>query len=381
MDFGLTAVQDERLRRVRLFAREALPATPDRPGEPGFCRDRWDRASAFGLAGLPIPVKWGGGGLDALDIALVLEALGGACEDSSLMFSLCAHMFAAAVPVWRAGSDEQKERFLGPMATGRWVGANAATEAEAGSDLFAMQATAVRRGADYVLSGRKCHVTNAPVADVFLVYARTGDGPGPFGMSGFLVTRGAPGLSVEPEPPKTGLTNSPWGTIQLMDCRVPASQRLGEEGAAGAIFQDAMDWERVCLFATWVGTMERVLERCVRHAMERHQFGRPIGAFQGVSHRLADMKLRLETSRLLVYRSAWLLREGKPCGEAAALAKLWVSESAVQLGLDAVQVFGAAGVTESTGVGTLLRDALPLRIASGTSEVMRGLIARHMGIR
>ncbi len=381
MDFSLTAVQTERLRRVRSLAWEALPATPTHASEADIWRACWDRASALGYAGLPIPAQWGGGGLDALDTALVLEALGSACEDSGLMFSLCAHMFAAAVPLWRAGSHDQKERFLGPLATGRWVGANAATEAEAGSDLFAMRTTAVRRGTDYVLSGRKCHVTNAPDADVFLVYARTGEGAGPLELSGFLITRDAPGLSVELEPVKTGLRASPWGTIHLRDCVVSASQRLGEEGAAAAIFQDAMDWERICLFAVWLGAMERVLERCVRHATQRQQFGRPIGAFQGVSHRLADMKLRLEASRLLVYRAAWLLREGKPCGEAAALAKLSVSESAVQLGLDAVQVFGAAGITESTGVGALLRDALPLRIASGTSEVMRSLIARHMGIR
>jgi alkylation response protein AidB-like acyl-CoA dehydrogenase len=377
MDFSVTAAQEKRIRDIRAFAQDVLSATP--PGQ-GFRRELWDHAAAFGLAGLPVPIEWGGGGEDALDTALAVEALGRGCEDSGLVFCLCAHMFATVIPIWRAGSHELKERFLRLLARGAWIGANAASEPEAGSDVFAMQTRAVRRDTGYVLSGTKCHVTNAPVADLFLVYARTGDQAGPFGISGFLLPRNTPGLSVAPEPMKIGLTTAPWGTLQLTDCFVPTSHRLGEEGAGGAIFQDAMVWERICLFAAWVGAMERILARCIEHANQRRQFGRPLGAFQGVSHRLVDMKLRLETSRLLIYRAACLHREGKRCAEAAALAKLWVSESVVQSGLDAVQMFGAAGVTPSTGIDALLRDGLPLRIASGASEVMRDLIARHMGI-
>ncbi len=378
MDFHLTEVQERRREGIRSFARASLPALSE--GE-GFRRPVWDKAAAFGLAGLCVPKEWGGGGLDALDTALAVEALGREFDDTGMMFALCAHLFATVVPVWRAGSTDVKERFLRRLATGEWIGANGASEPDAGSDVFSMTTTAVRQESGYLLNGTKCHVTNAPTCDLFLIYARTDAGSGMLGITAFLVPRDTPGLSVEPEPAKTGLTSAPWGTVRLAGCFVPTSNRLGDEGTGGAIFQDAMVWERICLFAGWVGAMERTLERCVAHANERRQFGRPIGAFQGVSHRLVDMKLRLETSRLMVCRAAWLHREGKRCAEAAALAKLCVSEAVVQSGLDAVQVFGAAGVTASSGVDRLLRDGLPLRIASGTSEVMRDVVARHLGVR
>ncbi len=377
----LTPAQRERTSAILEFARERLsPGAREREASATFDRKLWNEAAAFGLAGLPLPEEWGGSGLDALDTMLAVEALGLGCEDGGLVFSLCAHMFASAVPIWRSRSKEHHERYLRDLASGAILCANATTEAEAGSDIYAMKATARRVGDGYVLSGTKIFCTNAPVADLLLVYAATAPGRKMFGISAFLVPKGTPGLRVVPEHHKTGLCSSPWGTVYLEDCEVPASARLGPEGSGGALFAESMIWERACLFAYYVGAMQRTLDRCVEHVRTRVQFGHKLGQFQSVSNRLVDMKLRLEVGRLLLYRAGELHRAGRRCDDAVAMCKLWISEAAVQSGLDAVQVFGGTGAITDTGIDALLRDAVPARIFSGTSEMQRAIIARSMGL-
>jgi alkylation response protein AidB-like acyl-CoA dehydrogenase len=377
----LTEAQRERVSATLRFARASLSVgARQREAAARFDRGLWAAASDFGLAGLPIPEEWGGGGLDALETMLVVEALGKGCEDGGLVFALCAHMFACAIPLWKSRSRALCDRYLPDLATGKLIAANATTEPGAGSDVYAMKTAARRSGSDYVIDGTKCFVTNAPIADVFLVYASTDPSRKLFGVSAFLVPRDTPGLRVVDEASKTGLRTSPWGTLYLDECRVPESARVGAEGAGAALFAESMIWERGCLFAYYVGAMERTLERCVEHAKTRVQFGHPIGEFQAVSNRLVDMKLRLETGRLLLYRAGELHRRGKRCEEAVAMSKLWISEAAVQSGLDAVQIFGGTGVTVDSGVDSLLRDAVPARIFSGTSEMQRAIIARSMGL-
>jgi alkylation response protein AidB-like acyl-CoA dehydrogenase len=377
----LTSEQLERYKAVLDFARTRLsPRAQERDAKAEFDRELWDAAAQYGLAGLPIPERWGGSGLDAVDTMLVVEALGKGCEDGGLVFSLCAHMFASAVPIWRSGSPEQHERYLREIASGSLICANGTTEPEAGSDIYAMKATARKDGGDYVLNGTKCFITNAPIADLFLIYAKTDPERGFLGVSAFIVPRDAAGLGVAREQSKTGLRTSPWGTIQLDDCRVPLQARVGPEGSGAALFGDSMIWERACLFAYYVGAMERTLERCIEHARSRKQFGHRLGSFQAVSSRIVDMKLRLETSRLLLYRAGELHRQGKRCDEAVALSKLWISEAALQSGLDAVQIFGGMGVVTETGIDALMRDAVPARIFSGSSEMQRAIIARMLGL-
>ena len=201
-----------------------------------------------------------------------------------------------------------------------------------------------------------------------------------FGISAFLVPRDTPGLRVEAEHQKSGLRTTPWGTVFLDDCVVPASARVGKEGSGAFLFAESMVWERGCLFAFYVGAMQRALDRCVEHARTRVQFGHKLGEFQSVSNRLVDMKLRLEVGRLLLHRAGELHRAGKRCDEAVALSKLWISEAAVASGLDAVQIFGGSGAVTDSGVDALLRDAVPARIFSGTSEMQRAIIARTMGL-
>jgi alkylation response protein AidB-like acyl-CoA dehydrogenase len=377
----LSPAQRERVEAVLRFARERLsPGARQREAAGTFDRKLWDECAQFGLVGLPIPESFGGGGLDAVDTMLVVEALGKGCEDGGLVFSLCAHMFASAVPIWRSGAADIHARYLEPIATGKLISANGTTEPEAGSDVHGMKATARRDGQDYVLDGTKCFITNAPVADVFLIYAKTNPAAGFMGISAFMVPRDTPGLRVVPEHSKSGLKTSPWGTLYLDECRVPAESRVGPEGAGAALFGESMIWERCCLFALYVGAMDRTLGRCIEHARARTQFGHRIASYQSIQNRIVDMKLRLETSRLLLYRTGELHRQGRRCDDAVAMCKLWISEAAVQSGLDAVQIFGGTGVVGDTGVDALLRDAIPAQIFSGTSEMQRMIVARNLGL-
>ncbi len=377
----LTPAQRERIDAILEFARERLsPGARKRDADAAFDRRLWDEAAAFGLTGLPIPEEWGGSGLDALDTMLAVEALGLGCEDGGLVFSLCAHTFASAVPIWRSRSQPHIDRYLRELAAGKLICCNGTTEPDAGSDDHAMRTTARRTADGYVLSGTKCFVTNAPIADLLLVYAVTDPARKLLGISAFLMPRDTPGLRVVPEHHRTGLRSSPWGTIYLDDCAVPESARVGPEGSGAALFAESMVWERGCLFAYYIGAMQRTLDRCVEHARSRVQFGQKIGSFQSISNRLVDMKLRLEVGRLLLYRAGELHRSRKRCDEAIAMCKLWISETAVQSGLDAIQVFGGSGTVTETGVDALLRDAIPARIFSGTSEIQRAIIARSMGL-
>jgi alkylation response protein AidB-like acyl-CoA dehydrogenase len=376
---NLTVSQTERVAAVLEFARERLSrGARKREAEGRFDRALWDEAAEFGLAGLPLPENWGGSGLDAVDTMLVVEALGKGCEDGGLVFSLCAHMFASAVPIWRSKAADHHERYLRDIATGKLICANGTSEPEAGSDVYAMKSRAEKKGSEYVLNGEKCFITNAPVADLFLIYASTAPERGFLGVTAFLIPRATAGLRVVPEHEKTGLRTSPWGTIYLEDCKVPESFRMGAEGAGAMLFAESMVWERACLFAYYVGAMERVLERCVEHVRTRKQFKNKLGSFQSISNRIVDMKLRLETSRLLLYRAGELHRSGQRCDEAVAMSKLWISEAAVQSGLDAIHIFGASGMATDTGIDALLRDAIPSRIFSGSSEMQRAIIAKMM---
>jgi alkylation response protein AidB-like acyl-CoA dehydrogenase len=370
-----------RVEATARFASARLsPGAREREAAGVFDRKLWDEAAEFGLAGLPIPEKWGGSELDAVETMQVVEALGKNCDDGGLVFSLCAHMFASAVPIWRSRATELHERYLRDVAAGRLICANGTTEPDAGSDVHAMKTTAVREGSEYVLNGTKCFITNAPIADLFLIYAVTAPGKKMFGISAFLIPKDTPGLRVAPERPKAGLRTSPWGTLYFDGCRIPMSARVGPEGSGAALFAESMIWERGCLFAYYVGAMQRSLEQCVAHARTRVQFGSRLGSFQSISNRIVDMKMRVEVGRLLLYRAGELHRAGKRCDEAVALSKLWISEAAVESGLDAVQIFGGAGMTSDSGIDALLRDAVPARVFSGTSEIQRAIIARMMGL-
>lgn len=226
----------------------------------------------------------------------------------------------------------------------------------------------------------KSYVTNGPEADVFLVYAATHPAHKFLGLSAFVVRAGTPGLRVGQPFEKMGLATSPISQLYLEACRVPAAARVGAEGRGSAVFQRSMNWERSCLFAAYLGLMDRLIDRCVAFARDRQQFGHPIGKNQAISHRIAEMKLRLESARLLLYRACWTLDRGQDPTLQVALAKLAVSEAAIQTSLDAIQIHGGIGFISEAGIERALRDAVPSTLFSGTSEIQRELIAKRLGL-
>ncbi|MFF9557800.1 L-prolyl-[peptidyl-carrier protein] dehydrogenase [Streptomyces albus] len=377
MNFALDPETEEMCTALSGFARHKLD--PPQRFDPDEFRQRWLLAGRQGVVGTTVPEEYGGLGAGAVTAAALMEALGSGCRDTGFTFSVAAHLFACVMPIVEFGTEEQKRRWLPALASGEHIAAHGITEPEAGSDALGIRTRAVRDGDHYVLNGEKCFTTNAPVADVFVIQAVTRPGGGFFGLSTFLVEAGTPGLSVGPRYDKVGLRGSPMADVHLADVRVPADRMLGSEGVGASVFTASMKWERTCLFAGYLGAMRRVLESTTEYARERRQFGAPIGSFQAVGHRIVDMLLRLESARLLLFKAAAGIDAGSQDEVAPALAKLAVSEAAVQLGLDAVQVRGALGILDGEAE-TLLRDALPSRIFSGTNDIQKNNIARALGL-
>ncbi len=381
MDFSWTAAQKEFYDGVLRFARAEL-------NDEVIARDRghlfgaaeWKKCGEFGLLGLCIPEEYGGMGLDHLSTALALEALGRGCQDMGLAFAISAHLLAVARPIADGGDEALKRRLLPRLCSGEWIGANAITEAEAGSDAFSLKTRSERTGDTYRLTGTKSYASNGPVAHIFLVYAMTDPEKGYLGIDAFAVHRDLPGVTVGKPIDKMGLHGAPASSLYLENVEVTAADRVGRSGGGAELFTGSMLWERSCLFATYVGMMERQLELVASYAAERRQNRRPIGRNQAVSHKVANMKLRLESARLLLYRACWVRDQGQDGMLEVALAKVAISEAAVQNGVDAVQIFGAVGYSSELGVERMLRDAIPSTIFSGTSEVQRNLIASRLGL-
>ena len=379
MDFSWTHKQDEIYHAILRDIRDMLNTTPVSLSQ-SWTRAQWRLCAEIGLPGLNLPETFGGKEYDALTTARAIEAFGYACEDMGLVFSVAAHLFACATPIAEYGDETLKANMLPGLSSGKLIGANAITERDAGSDIFALKAQALRDGDSYILKGEKSYVSNGPLADLFVVYAVTNPAHGYLGISAFVLERETPGLIIGEPFQKMGLTSTPSCEIFFEACRVPATHRLGEEGQGAHIFQHSMQWERSCLFASYIGQMQRQLERSIAYTQERRQFGKPLGRHQAIAHRLADMKLRLEAARLLLYRACWLLDQGKDANMEISLAKLAVSEAAVQGGLDAIHIHGSQGIASEYGVEQMLRDAIPGTIFSGTSEMQRNIIAREMGL-
>ena len=352
---GLTPEQLAFREAVAGFAGR-IAAVPDGSGQT-FSSNLWRRCAEFGIHGLPVPEEFGGSAADPVSIALALETLGYLGVDNGLLFSVNAQMWSCTLPLVRFGSTEQKARYLRGLCDGSLVGVHAMTEPESGSDALSLATTAVPDGDGSILNGSKTFITNAPVADLFIVFATVDRNLGFAGLSAFLVDGGNEGLSVGPPFRKMGLGASPMAEVLLTDCRVGPEALLGRLGAGMAMFNAAMDWERGFILASAVGRMQRQLELCVEHARDRHQFGQPIGRFQSVANRIVDMKVRVETSRLLLYQMARLRSSGKSASLESAMVKLHVSECYVASALDAVQIFGGAGYLVESGLEGELRDA------------------------
>ena len=381
MDFSWTEEQRAlREELVRFAESELNDDVLERDRSGSFPIDAWRKCGTIGIQGLPVPEEFGGGGADALTIMGALEALGYGCKDNGLIFSLNAHMWSCVIPLTTFGTPEQKRRWLPGLSDGSLIGVQAMTEPGSGSDAFALSTDAIRKDGFYVLNGAKTFITNAPIADVFVVFASTDRTKGLGGLSCLLVERDAPGLFVGPPFDKMGLRTSPMSDVVFTDCRVPEENLLGSAGAGMAIFSSSMDWERSCILASAVGVMQRQLERCIAYANERTQYGQSIGKFQAVSHRIADMRLRLETARLLLYQQGWRKSGARSSPLDSAMVKLHLSECLVQSSVDAVQIHGGYGYMTEYELERDVRDAMASRIYSGTSDIQRNIIAAYLGL-
>jgi len=381
MDFDLSPEQQELKDNAVRFARKELSTDlieRDRAGT--FPRDLWRKCADYGVLGFPFPEEYGGANGDILSTMILMEGLGCGCKDSGLLFALNGQMWTVQRPIFRFGSDEQRGRYLPELCRGNLIGAHGMTEPESGSDAFSLRTTAKRRGDFYILNGSKTFSTSAPEADVFIVFATIDKTKGFLGITGFIVERGFPGFHVGRPIEKMGLRTAPMAELVFEDCQVPVANRLGREGNGAAIFNDAASWERTCILASLIGAMERQLATCISYAQQRRQFQKPIGKFQSIANRIADMKVRLETSRLILYRAGWAKQQQGSTAMESAVAKLYLSEAWVKSCLDAVQIHGGYGYTVEYEQERDLRDAVGSTIYSGTSEIQRNIIASNLGL-
>ena len=381
MDFAWNDEQQALRREIIRFAQSELNDNMiDRDRCEQFSWDHWKKCAQMGIQGLPVPQEYGGSGADTLTTVCALEALGYGCRDNGLLFSINAHMWTTEIPLMGFGTEEQKRRYLPKLVSGEWIGLHAMTEPMSGSDAYALRTRAERKGDRYVLNGSKTFITNAQDAHLFVIFANLDPTKGGNGVSAFLVERGTPGLSVGQKLHKMGLRTSPMAEVALVDCEIPVENLLGKEYGGQAIFTTSMEWERTCILASHLGMMQRLLERSVKYARERNQFGQPIGKFAAISNKIAEMEVRLETGRLVLYKAAWLKSQGKHPLRESSIAKLYVSEAAVQSCLDAIQIFGGYGYMTDYEIERELRDAISSKIYSGTSEIQRVIIAGLHGL-
>ncbi|MEV6829608.1 acyl-CoA dehydrogenase family protein [Amycolatopsis sp. NPDC051102] len=352
-----------------------------RDREAEFAGGLWPEIGASGLFGLPFGTEHGGGGHDLPTTMYALEGLGYHCRDGGLNFSISTQLVSTGVPIQRFGSQEVKDRFLPRVVDGSVICAHAITEPDGGSDAAAMQTTAELRGDDYVLNGRKFFITNGPVADVVLVYARTSPGTGPLGISVFAVERGTPGFEAGPPIDKMGLRTSPLGNLTFTDCVVPAANMVGRRGKGFLLLDYVMKWEVLLSFAISLGAMEFRLEQSIDYAKTRKQFGAPIASCQLIAAKIVEMKIDLETTRNWFYDTARRFEAGEDVMVDVAMAKVLASEANVRSATNAVQIFGGRGYLSEFGIEKELRDATGGTIYSGTSEVQRDKVARMLGVR
>jgi alkylation response protein AidB-like acyl-CoA dehydrogenase len=369
MDFGWSAAQRALYERMRALGAEADAADPER---------RMAILAGGGALGLPIPRDLGGEGVDLVTTALAYEGLGAGLADGGVLLAAGAHLFGVALTIARAGAEAQRRAWLPRLATGEAMATVAATEAGSGSDVASVEAIAAEAPGGFRLTGEKRFVTWADRADVYLAIAR--DGGGRRGLTALLVPRAAPGVEVGERLATAGLRGSRLAPVSFSACEVGPEALLGRAGAGLAIFQIAMTFERALVLAFRLGALDRALAEAARFARERAPGGQAIARHQAVSHRIARMKLRLETSRLLVYRAAWELDQGRRGQAEAALAKWHLAESAVASALDAARLRGGAGYLEESGLPAAIDDALGGSVHSGTADVLATVVARWLGV-
>ena len=382
MSWKLSAHQKALVVEARSFAQDTLVPLQARADKgvlaPADYRAMWDACMEARYTGLPLSKASSGRGLSLSDCMLAFEAMAAAGADLGFLFSLGVHQFAVAVSVASIGSEDQQAQWLPSMATGACIGALAVSEVEAGSDTYAMKARAEEAADGFAISGEKIWISNAPVADLFVVLARTSDTPGMFGISCFAVPSTTMGPAVEQGPAKAGINSAPWGSVRFDRAVVSKENLLGGLGGGAVVFQNSMRWERCGLYAIALGAMRKSFGDCLAHVRHRTQFGKPLVENDVVAKSIALMKTRMEAARFLLYDAAASIDDGQPDDAAVCLAKAHVSESAIANGLAAQELFGAAGVLEHSATTAFLNDMLPFRVLSGATDLQYKIATRLM---
>ena len=377
MDFELDEAHEMLRGVVHAFAaRELAPIAAQIDHDDEMPPDMFRRLGALGILGVTIPPEYGGAGADLLTGVLAIEEI--ARASASVALSYGAHANLCANNLYRNGTEAQRRRYLPRLCSGESIGALALTEPNAGSDAVSIQTSAVRDGDEYVLNGAKMFITNGPIADVFVLYAKTDPSKKSHGITAFIIERTFAGFSVARKLDKVGHRGSPTGELVLEDCRVPVENVLGRVDEGVAVMMSGLDIERVFLAGEPIGIAEAALDESVKYAKQREQFGQPIGNFEMVQAMLANMYTQIEAARWLVYRTAALAQKGGRVSRDAAAAILFAAEMSTRVCLDAVQIHGGYGYLNETPVSRYLRDAKLLEIGAGTSEIRRLIIARDL---
>lgn len=376
MDYNFSEEQQMMRRMVRDFAKNEIEPWIPRMEAGEFPRELLGKMGDLGLMGITVPEEYGGSDMDFLSYIIAIHELSRISAVMGVVLSV--HSSVGINPILYFGNEEQKQRYLPKMAAGEYLGAFCLTEASSGSDAGSLKTKAKREGDHYVLNGSKVFITNGGEADVYIVFANTAPEKGSYGITAFIVEKDTPGLVIGKDEQKMGLHGSRTVSLSFDNMKVPAENRLGEEGQGFKIAMANLDVGRIGIAAQALGIAEASLEAAADYAKEREQFGKPIAANQGVSFKLADMATKAEAARLLVYRAAWLRAENKPCGKEASMAKLLASQTAVDNTIEAVQIFGGYGYTEDYPVERYFRDAKVCQIYEGTSEIQKVVITKHL---
>ncbi len=374
MDFNLSEEHKMSKKVYREFAeKEVEPVAAEIDESCEFPIENIKKMQKADMMGIPFPQEYGGAGSDTLNYVLAVEELSRACATHGVILS--AHTSLGAHPIFKYGTEEQKEKYLKPLASGEKLGAFALTEPEAGTDAAGVKTTADRDGDEYVLNGNKIFITNAGVADIFIIHAMTDKSKGTRGISSFIVEADTPGFTLGKKEDKMGINASDTRELIFQDCRIPAENLLGKEGMGFKIAMGTLDGGRIGISAQALGIAQRALDETVQYVQEREQFGRPIGKFQGLQWEIAEMATKVEAARNLVYKAARTKDSGKRYSVEAAMAKYYASEVASEVANKAVQLHGGYGYMKDYPVERLMRDAKITEIYEGTTEVQKMVIA------
>lgn len=378
MDFDFS---DEQLmfkeQVIRFAKKEIVPRVQEHDLKGEFDFQSFRGLGEFGILGLHFPEELGGSEADVVTTVLAGEALGEAGVDGGLTLAYGAHTFLCADTIFVHGTDDQRKKYIPKLASGELIGCMGLTEPGAGSDVASMTTRAERSGDAYVLNGNKMFITNGPISDLAVVYAKTEKDLKHSGVSAFIVEKGTPGFSTGKNLNKMGVRTSHTSELIFEDCKIPDENLLGQEGAGFLMAMQTVEWDRSALLAPFVGGMTYVLDKCIRYAKERHQFGRPIAQFQAIKHKLADLKIFIEAARSLCYRIAWCKDQGRPLNHLeAAVAKLFVGDWSLKPANDAMVLFGGYGYCHEYDVERIFRDSRLAPIGGGTSEIQKKIITK-----